>query len=90
MLFPRNDADHPLARSFKRFLQDPEFPCVGAKSALSRNQMSHFLDFHPTVLHDDAPDERTGTDQRLSLIGQMECAPHHFRVKLSRSCANQT
>ena len=31
MLFPRNDADHPLARSFKQFLQDPEFPCVGAK-----------------------------------------------------------
>jgi YqcI/YcgG family len=39
MLFPRDDADHPLARSFRHFLQDPEFPCVGAKSALSRNQM---------------------------------------------------
>jgi uncharacterized protein len=39
MLFPRDDADHPLARSFKRFLQDPEFPCVGAKSALSRDQI---------------------------------------------------
>src|SRR3954471_9705931 len=39
MLFPRNDADHPLARSFRHFLQDPEFPCVGAKSALSRNQI---------------------------------------------------
>src|SRR3954451_18672644 len=39
MLFPRDDADHPLARSFKRFLHDPEFPCVGAKSALSRDQI---------------------------------------------------
>jgi len=37
MLFPRNDAEHPLAQSFRRFLQDPAFPCVGAKSALSRN-----------------------------------------------------
>ena len=39
MLFPRDDADHPLARSFRHFLQDPEFPCVGAKSALSRDQI---------------------------------------------------
>src|SRR3954452_2734710 len=39
MLFPRDDADHPLARSFRHFLQDPEFPCVGAKSALSRDRI---------------------------------------------------
>ncbi len=38
MLFPRDDADHPLARSFRHFLQDPTFPCVGVKSALSRNE----------------------------------------------------
>src|SRR5215207_5710826 len=39
MLFPRDDGDHPLARSFKQFLKDPAFPCVGAKSALSPKQM---------------------------------------------------
>jgi FPC/CPF motif-containing protein YcgG len=39
MQFPRDDADHPLARSFRHFLQDPAFPCVGAKSALARNQL---------------------------------------------------
>lgn len=34
-----NEADHPLSLAFKRFVQDPEFPCVGAKSALARQQM---------------------------------------------------
>jgi FPC/CPF motif-containing protein YcgG len=37
MLFPRDDGEHPLARSFRRFIADAAFPCVGAKSALSRN-----------------------------------------------------
>src|SRR5258705_9799424 len=37
---------------------------------------------------DDAPDQRAGTNQSLPLIGQVESAPHHFRVKLSRSCAH--
>lgn len=31
--------DHPLAREFEEFVQDRAFPCVGAKSALSRSQM---------------------------------------------------
>src|SRR3954454_17960247 len=39
MLFPRDDAHHPLARSFRDFIQNPAFPCVGAKSALSRGQI---------------------------------------------------
>lgn len=39
MLKPVNEADHPLARRFQAFVRDPEFPCVGAKSALSRDQM---------------------------------------------------
>lgn len=34
-----NEADHPLARRFQQFLQSPEFPCVGAKSALAKEQM---------------------------------------------------
>ena len=37
MLFPRDDGEHPLAQSFRRFIADAAFPCVGAKSALSRN-----------------------------------------------------
>ena len=39
MLFPRDDRAHPLAQSFRRLLQDPAFPCVGAKSALSRDDL---------------------------------------------------
>ena len=37
MVFPTDDGEHPLARSFRRFIEDAAFPCVGAKSALSRN-----------------------------------------------------
>lgn len=39
MQFPTNDSQHPLARELKDFIKDPTFPCVGAKSALSRGQM---------------------------------------------------
>ena len=39
MRFPTNDSQHPLARELKEFIKDPTFPCVGAKSALSRGQM---------------------------------------------------
>jgi FPC/CPF motif-containing protein YcgG len=34
-----NEADHPLARKFQDFIRSPEFPCVGAKSALTRERM---------------------------------------------------
>lgn len=39
MLPPQNDIDHPLAEQFRAFVKDQQFPCVGAKSALSRGQM---------------------------------------------------
>lgn len=39
MLKPVDEADHPLARRFQDFVRDPDFPCVGAKSALARDQM---------------------------------------------------
>lgn len=39
MLKPVNEADHPLARRFRAFVSDPDFPCVGAKSALGRDRM---------------------------------------------------
>lgn len=36
------DDSDPLADEFRAFIAQPEFPCVGAKSALSRGHM-HFL-----------------------------------------------
>ena len=40
MLFPRDDRNHPLADAFRSFVREPAFPCVGAKSALSRDQFT--------------------------------------------------
>lgn len=34
-----NDYEHPLARLFATFVDDPDFPCVGAKAALHREGM---------------------------------------------------
>lgn len=34
--------EHPLAERFRAFVRDPGFPCVGAKSALSKGQL-HIL-----------------------------------------------
>jgi FPC/CPF motif-containing protein YcgG len=39
MELPRDDREHPRAQDFREFIQDPPFPCVGAKSALSRGRM---------------------------------------------------
>jgi len=39
MLKPCNDSAHPLAERFRAFVKSTEFPCVGAKSALSRDRM---------------------------------------------------
>jgi FPC/CPF motif-containing protein YcgG len=39
MIKPINETDHPLALAFQDFVRSPEFPCVGAKSALSKQQM---------------------------------------------------
>ncbi|GJE44707.1 guanitoxin biosynthesis heme-dependent pre-guanitoxin N-hydroxylase GntA [Methylobacterium soli] len=39
MQFPRDDRDHPQAAAFRDFIRDTGFPCVGAKSALSKGQM---------------------------------------------------
>jgi FPC/CPF motif-containing protein YcgG len=39
MELPRDDRRHPRAQAFREFIQDPPFPCVGAKSALSRGRM---------------------------------------------------
>ncbi|QCB55742.1 YqcI/YcgG family protein [Sphingopyxis sp. PAMC25046] len=42
MLPVTNETDHPLAERFADFLRSEEFPCVGAKSALARDQV-HFV-----------------------------------------------
>lgn len=39
MLTATFDDDHALAQSFRQIIQSSEFPCVGAKSALSRGNM---------------------------------------------------
>ena len=39
ILFPTNDREHPLTEAFRQFIADPQFPCVGAKSALSKGQL---------------------------------------------------
>lgn len=39
MLKAVNEADHPLALAFQQFVKNPEFPCVGAKSALAKARM---------------------------------------------------
>jgi len=35
-----NDSTHPLAERFRAFVRDRSFPCVGAKSAIGRDQMT--------------------------------------------------
>jgi len=39
MLSPSDDSAHPLAHAFRRFVEAPDFPCVGAKAALARDRM---------------------------------------------------
>ena len=39
MFTPCSNDDHPLAQRFRAFIKQPEFPCVGAKSALAKGQM---------------------------------------------------
>ena len=38
-VFPSSQANHPLAARFTDFIRDSAFPCVGAKSALSKEQL---------------------------------------------------
>ena len=39
MLLPIDDRDHPRAEAFRAFIKNPPFPCVGAKSALSKGHL---------------------------------------------------
>ncbi|WP_174279279.1 guanitoxin biosynthesis heme-dependent pre-guanitoxin N-hydroxylase GntA [Sphingomonas bacterium] len=47
------DNEHPLARSFIANVQQPSFPCVGAKSALSRGRMDILVARDLTSAWDD-------------------------------------
>ena len=38
-LFRSNDLEHPLAGHFRRFIDERDFPCVGAKSALRASRL---------------------------------------------------
>ncbi len=40
MLIETCDADHALAHDLRDFIAAPDFPCVGAKAALSRDQIA--------------------------------------------------
>ncbi len=40
MRLPPNDAEHPLTDKLKIWVRDDDFPCVGAKAALSQGEMT--------------------------------------------------
>lgn len=48
-----DDNHHPLAEQFRQFVRRTSFPCVGAKSALARNQMSFIVSRSITSAWDD-------------------------------------
>ncbi len=53
-MLPANyDNDDPLARRFRDFVARPSFPCVGAKSALARGQLSFVVARDITSAWDD-------------------------------------
>jgi FPC/CPF motif-containing protein YcgG len=47
------DNDDPLAKKFRRFIARPGFPCVGAKSALAKNQLQFVVARDMTSAWDD-------------------------------------
>lgn len=53
MLPAQTDNDDPLAVQFRRFIGRPTFPCVGAKSALAKNQISFIVARDMTSAWDD-------------------------------------
>ncbi|KMO43560.1 hypothetical protein VQ03_08005 [Methylobacterium tarhaniae] len=53
MPLPRNDQDHPRAKAFRAFIRQTDFPCVGAKAALSRGRMRVLVARSVTSAWDD-------------------------------------
>lgn len=54
MRIPKDDSRHPLAERLKAFIRNPPFPCVGAKSALTRGRMRVVVARDIGLAHDDA------------------------------------
>lgn len=54
MLLPPDDTAHPLAERFREFIRHRPFPCVGAKSALSRGGMTVIVAKGVDAASDDA------------------------------------
>ena len=52
---PANDASHPIVERFHEFIRDRDFPCVGAKSALSKMQMQVLVARDITSSWNDLP-----------------------------------
>ena len=52
-LFQSNDADHPLCRHFRGFVEDSRFPCVGAKAALKASRLEIMVARDVTSSWDD-------------------------------------
>lgn len=50
---PSNDLEHPLASAFRAFIQEPTFPCVGAKAAISRGRLTTIVARDIEREHDD-------------------------------------
>jgi FPC/CPF motif-containing protein YcgG len=69
MFIPCSNTDHPLAQRFRAFIKQPDFPCVGAKSALAKGQMRILV----------GRDLRSGWDDLRILPSLMEIAQDYGR-----------
>lgn len=72
MLHPDLNDDHPLARRFRAFIKQPDFPCVGAKSALGKGRMRIIV----------GRDLRSGWDDLRILPSLMKIAEDYGRDPL--------
>lgn len=73
---PEFQNDHPLAQDFQNAIRDPAFPCVGAKSALSRGNMRFLV----------ARDIRSAWDDlRVHAALRRFVADYHANPELFRS-----
>ena len=79
----QGDVSNCTLRAFTRLLE-----CVGFRVLEFLVNIKAFSYNLALRSGDNAPNQWAGTDQCLSLIGQVECTAHHFRVKLGRSCVH--
>ena len=72
---PSNDNDHRLAVAFREFIDNAPFPCVGAKSALSKGRLVTIVAGN---IGDDGADMRIHT-ALLGFIAQYRACPDLFQ-----------